>query len=905
LLVSVSLTLTIITMLVFTHVLYNDVINFMQEQVTDVHYTRLLQLSQRLNLTLSRLENLTTLAARNNQLLQNVNKLDEYKNVIHEKSVVYNEINAQLNTIKSIDNTIESILIVTNTEAICAGEDKPIELVLDDFADSQVVQALERKESNKAMLIHFSEGLLNESSYYFEPGSTFFVDGMYYDDKLCSLLFVKLSDELFSSILKDNALCAVILDGNILWQCPGFSIDNIYEVAEKVDGQTGLSYINLNSGDRGRIFYSSISKDYGYLLIKDDIQILDELNQMYKILLVSIIAGILITVLLSKWFAKSVILPITKLIRNVRSYQSIESSDSAGNSNISHLVNGRFSLRTKIMLYFILSVGVPLFLFISIFFGTSYSVIKDKMTEYRDDVISQYVEDISLYFERKILFSQDMGRNFELQHLFANDSIKEQNQELESLCNYYFSIWNQSEKLVFINREGDVIYDTTGTTLDFLTSLYNSYCDGKGGLKWIGLCYNDYNKPVYVIVNVIKNSLLLSGNQNKPLETIGYIATIIDEEQIAAIYQNLNYKFLSNLYVCQNDGLIVSCLNKNLLGDNIAASTGNESFLTQVVHGIRLTPLSIYFFCDDNKLNNSILEMLYPKVYSIIIVFLVLLLIFSELGYLLLKPMGRIQNKLKGFLVADIPELFKEHSIIAEVDELSHSFNEMQQRIHSLMNDLINARVRESRLEVAKKNAEINSLQSQIRPHFLCNILESLRSLIKMNRIDDSLKMISYIGDLFRNGISRHETMVTLEQEITYTKAYCEIMKLRFGDSISFIWMIDDEAKEYLVPKMILQPIIENSIEHGLTLKAGVGLIIVTAYLHDQHLLITVQDDGIGFDTSTIYPSIINEAKGSQHIGLSNIIERIRLYYGDKGIFRIESEVNMGTKVTIGIPIDE
>ncbi len=897
LLIIVSMILYITTMVIFMLVMYNDIIGFVQKQATDAQCSILLQLSQRLNLNLLRFQNLANLTTADESLVRNVIKLDEYKSLIYEKSVIYKDINAHLNTLKAIDKMIDSITIVSRTESICVGQDKPIKLVLDDFSVLINDELLQPKQNN-ALLMYFPDGLLNEKTSYFEPDSMFFVAGIYSDDKICGLLFIKLSGRLFSSVLGNTAYSAVVYNGNELWSHPKFSIENIQNIITQIDTHNS-AYLKLDNTDGGRLFYSRISTDFGYLLIKEDMdKVISCLNRLYYIFLIYIIISITITLLISRLFARRMMRPISSLINDVRAYKN-PIRDKQMNT-----VHERLTLRGKIILYFILSVGFPLMLFVCTFFGTYYSIVRENLMEMRADIVSQNNENLSQFIERKQYFTLDMGRNIILQNLFIKSDISQQQYGFENLCRYYFSMWNHAEKMVFLNKEGNVIYDTTGTTVNFILPLFEMYHDAKGGLIWLGLNYNDYNQPVVVMVNVIKGSILSGESRKMSLETIGYILTIIDEEQLSSAYQDL--KSISGLivYVLHHDR-IVSCQNKSLLGVHAAKVIGLEAGMTTNTYEVRSTPFSISIICDNEELKSSIMEMLYAKVYLVVIVFLLLLLIFSELGYLLLRPMGRIQSKLAGYMATDIPGLFTEYGIIAEVDELSRSFNEMQGRIYSLMDDLISARSRENQLEIDKKNAEIKSLQSQIRPHFLCNTLESVRYLIKTNMHSDAIKMLTNLGDLFRYGISKQETLITLEQEIIYATAYCNIMKYRFSDGISFIWKVDDATTKHLVPKMILQPILENAIEHGIKPKGGEGMVTVACRMEYNKILMSVQDDGIGFNAGNIRQNASEKHSDHRRIGLANVIERIRLYYGEDGIFNIESETGTGTIVTLGIPVTQ
>lgn len=214
-------------------------------------------------------------------------------------------------------------------------------------------------------------------------------------------------------------------------------------------------------------------------------------------------------------------------------------------------------------------------------------------------------------------------------------------------------------------------------------------------------------------------------------------------------------------------------------------------------------------------------------------------------------------------------------------------------------------------------HAEYRALQNQINPHFLYNTLEAIRSDALCEGADNIANITEALATFFRYTISNVNSMVTLEAELNNSETYFAIQKYRFGDKVELRISIDDEnlhVMESQVPKLTLQPIIENSIIHGIEPKLGGGTIDIEIEVIDERLLIRITDDGIGMEENIL--SKLNERlddcneRGIEpdltmesSIGLFNVNSRIKLEFGEKFGLRIKSIKNFGTSVEMALPL--
>ena len=220
-------------------------------------------------------------------------------------------------------------------------------------------------------------------------------------------------------------------------------------------------------------------------------------------------------------------------------------------------------------------------------------------------------------------------------------------------------------------------------------------------------------------------------------------------------------------------------------------------------------------------------------------------------------------------------------------------------------------------IKMTNVHAEYRALQNQINPHFLYNTLEAIRSDAICQGADSIADIAEALATFFRYTISNVSSMVPLETEISNSETYFAIQNFRFGDRINLkINIIDDDMSvlEYKIPKLTLQPIIENAIVHGLERKLGSGTVAIEIITVDDRLIIKIADDGIGMDEITLnrindllnevsVKGIIPDLTQEEGIGLVNVNKRLKLQFGDLYGLRVNSIKNFGTCVDITLPL--
>jgi two-component system sensor histidine kinase YesM len=237
----------------------------------------------------------------------------------------------------------------------------------------------------------------------------------------------------------------------------------------------------------------------------------------------------------------------------------------------------------------------------------------------------------------------------------------------------------------------------------------------------------------------------------------------------------------------------------------------------------------------------------------------------------------------------------KEYAKIKEFAQLDHCFNVMVEQIRGLLH-----LTREEQQKVAE--AERKALESQMNPHFLFNTLNTIKALARVHGEEEIYTITIQLGKLLRSTIDNHESECTLKESMALIDSYLTIQKIRFGDKLHVTTVLDPCCAMIKTPKLIIQPLVENSIVHGLEPKAGDWNIEVLVQEQNRRIFLTVRDDGVGFPPGTL-PENLDDLANSKHVGVYNVYRRLALKYGKRMSFSIVSKEMEGTVVSISFPI--
>lgn len=399
-------------------------------------------------------------------------------------------------------------------------------------------------------------------------------------------------------------------------------------------------------------------------------------------------------------------------------------------------------------------------------------------------------------------------------------------------------------------------------------------------------------------------------------ETIGVVMADINLKKFDDIISDNNIGEKGFFYLLDNNNNIVYSpvnptiyrINSNKFNnkkDSFIYSINNETFkimyTTSSVTGWKT--IGVFSFKDITK---DITGM--ERFTLIIAIITSLLAVFFSLLFTnsIVTPVRELRTLMKGVESGDLDLKFEEHKYSNEFGELGHSFNHMVSEIKQLINMVYEE-------QRSKRKAEIETLQAQIKPHFLYNTLDTIAWMAEDYNAKDIVKLVSALTKVFRIGLNKGKEVIKLRDEIEHINSYLIIQKYRYEDKLSYEINFHKDILDILILKLITQPIVENAIYHGIKEKRGKGEISINFTKVVDEIIITVEDNGAGIseeklqninsmlETSNSF--YIDSGSGSGY-GISNVNTRIKLSYGHNYGLRYYSKLGVGTKVEIRLPFN-
>jgi two-component system, sensor histidine kinase YesM len=427
---------------------------------------------------------------------------------------------------------------------------------------------------------------------------------------------------------------------------------------------------------------------------------------------------------------------------------------------------------------------------------------------------------------------------------------------------------------------------------DILPQVFSS----KGANVWSGI--ENQNK--------ISATRIIRGKENISLEFLGTLIITIDMEKL--IRGSLKIPEDNDLVITRDDAIVyMSDLNK-LEDQHIPAvkvGTGYEKMNISdkdyliAYHDSEFSNLTYYHFLPFDTITNQ--SSIIKKLLFVYFLFMLFLTIFlsRRAASALSKPIEGLTVKMKQAQKGKFEQsdFGGDEYPNDEVGQLHENFQIMIHKINTLIKE-------NYQKQLVIKETEYKALQAQINPHFLYNTLDSINWMAKLNKQPNISIMAEALGNMMRNIISKKAPLISIKDELEIVNNYITIQKYRYHDRLDFSLDRLAEVESFLIPKLSIQPIIENAIQHGLEESVdGCKIGVSTTLVDNDHLCVVVEDNGPGMDESTI-ESIFNgelKSKGTG-IGLRNINERIQLMFGSSYGVVIKSEPGKGTKVIITLP---
>ena len=452
-------------------------------------------------------------------------------------------------------------------------------------------------------------------------------------------------------------------------------------------------------------------------------------------------------------------------------------------------------------------------------------------------------------------------------------------------------------------NEGSYDFDSLKTQL-----WYKKSYDEQGDMSFVSYknsFIREKEKAAYVFggFSKIKDA---SGN------ILGSILVSVDENVLENLYAGFETE--GNVYIFDKKGNVVSSKDKSILGKNMI---GAENFRKLYGNGSShiIKKLGKYYFlsnCYDSQTGWTIVEEIPCEIMFSVLIDMTGYLAVSMIVFLFTAAfISYRQAKRISDPIASLCQSMKrvsggeficvqEENACNEVLALGKSFNSMSEKIKELLEDIRNN-------EKEKRKSEMDFLRAQINPHFLYNTLFSIQCMAELNKNEQAVKMIKAFIALLRKTLSTDRDLISLREELENTRSYLELERIRYSNIMDYEIEVSKELEACQVPALILQPIVENAIFHGLEAKASGGLIVVDVLKDGDDLLINISDDGKGMDSRRLKEVRarieLDADEARKSIGLVNVSGRIKINFGKEYGLTIDSEENIGTCVGLRLPI--
>lgn len=398
--------------------------------------------------------------------------------------------------------------------------------------------------------------------------------------------------------------------------------------------------------------------------------------------------------------------------------------------------------------------------------------------------------------------------------------------------------------------------------------------------------YQENQKMVQgVVLMDIDYSSLGDLTQGVSLGDSGYTYILDREgELIAHPKQQLIYSghFIENL----------DAVNHFVVGQGRDASEGRERILiSATLNQTRWRLVGVAYADEILAMQNAFIRTL-----SIVIICAAMLsfAVASVMAYWVTRPIRRLENSMRDVEAGDLSVSISETGF-REMRSVSSAFNLMLERIRELMAQILVE-------QENKRLYELNALQAQINPHFLYNTLDSIIWMEERGRGKEAITMVSALAKLFRISISKGRSIILVREELEHVRNYLIIQKMRFKDKFTYVITAQPQALMERTVKLIVQPMVENAINHAIDESQPEALNIhIDAQIVEDDLIFVVSDDGIGMPQEVV-DSLLTAPAGRSGIGVKNVHERIQLTYGERYGLTVQSEEDVGTVVTIRLP---
>ena len=570
-----------------------------------------------------------------------------------------------------------------------------------------------------------------------------------------------------------------------------------------------------------------------------------------------------------------------------------------------------YSIRTKLLLIYLLCVLIPIIIFSFAFYSSAMKSTKNEKLVLFEQALNRIGSSIGANAVSAMELSNIIYPD-ETMYRYLNKEYGSRQECLDDYNNYLKDAWNKilpyNTKIVLFS-----VYTNNDTLLN--GKHLQRIDDRVEKNDWYGKYENESAKALFinhtdeVIVGSASSKLVSYIRKLDYLSSIKYKHFLKITFQADMFDKILKSESLpGNIYIVNKENNIISQSNKE---EDVYSSTEFISFnsvKTAAGQIVLQTPIQtmdgwrVICVLEKNFMGNAFgvnwiqifILIFSTTIFASIIIWAISTSLYKRID-VLVKHMGEVE---KGNYVL-ISENEKGND---EIGLMITSMNSMISKISILIEDVYKAKIKETQMELLKKQSELNALQCQVNPHFMFNVLETIRIKAYLKNEFETARIIKYMSKIFRKLLLWNNDLIELSEELKFIKEYLEIQQYRYEDELDFQITAEESLLKLKMPKMTLQTFVDNACEHGFSETKGLKRVKININLFGNKVELRVFDNGKGMSPEMI--SNINHLE-SKGIGIKNVIGRLSLYYKDNYNFRINSILKEFTEIVLTLDLEE
>ena len=567
------------------------------------------------------------------------------------------------------------------------------------------------------------------------------------------------------------------------------------------------------------------------------------------------------------------------------------------------------SIKKKLQILLVICVFIPLVLTDTFILAIMVNAEKKDDHARMVDAAESTKYIITSFVQSSYNFMSELQTNINV-NLFANA-------QFDSDLDYYDRYYKINKNTTFANeRANAIIYsDSPGIISGGHFRRLSTAKEKEWYKEFAGSTYENYIYIDYTQVNWTKGrvfSVISNFNYyDSFLETVSENIIYLDLNYSEIVSQLDNAKYPFTVYVCSKDKIVFS--NDQKGGINAPYFELDDEILKSAAYkdsfNIFRQPFDIYVLNGENiiwkAIRDNILLILALLSLNVLLPFIVMVVLnksFTDRLEILTKKLDENES--------NTLSVIKDINGTDEISMLMQSYNDMAIRINNLIETEYKERLIRQETDIARQQAELLALHSQINPHFLFNALESIRMHSVIKKENETARMVEKLAVMQRQNVEWGNDFVTINDEVKFVEAYLELQKYRFGNKLMYEINVNEDCEKILVPKITLVTFVENACIHGMEKKTSSCWIFVRIYKENDLVVMEIEDTGNGLPDEVILEMLDNVKnvnldmlKGHKGIGILNAALRLKMFSDDKVSFEIESEPGAGTLVTIKLPI--